>query len=110
MAPLTAMRPPSGARAPASTCIRVDLPAPLWPTRPTHSPAEAKKSTPSSARTAPKCFSAPSSLTMIGAASGGTDDSRQADDPRARTDRDHYFMLALIASIASACVYSLVAT
>src|SRR5262245_44047704 len=59
------MLPASGASVPASTCISVDFPAPLWPTRPTHSPAATAKSTPSSARTAPKCFSTPSSLTMM---------------------------------------------
>src|SRR5215813_13739807 len=59
------MPPLSGVSVPASTCISVDLPAPLWPTRPTHSPAATAKSTPSSARTAPKCFSTPSSLTMM---------------------------------------------
>ena len=36
--PATVMRPRSGASVPARTCISVDLPAPLWPTRPTHSP------------------------------------------------------------------------
>src|SRR3954462_15253966 len=64
-----AMVPRSGARVPASTFISVDLPAPLWPTSPTHSPASTAKSTPSSARTAPKCFSTPSSLTMFARAS-----------------------------------------
>src|SRR5256885_16331979 len=59
------MRPRSGPSVPASTCISVDLPAPLWPTRPTHSPALTARSTPSSARTAPKCFSTPSSFTIF---------------------------------------------
>src|SRR5690606_32356645 len=68
--PRTAMRPRSGTRVPASVCISVDLPAPLWPTRPMHSPASTLKSTPSSARTAPKCFSTPSSFTMFGRGSG----------------------------------------
>src|SRR5215468_5000939 len=63
-APPIAMVPRSGASVPARTCISVDLPAPLWPTSPTHSPAATVKSTPSSARTAPKCFSTPSSLTI----------------------------------------------
>src|SRR5689334_16108804 len=61
-----AIRPRSGANVPASTFIRVDLPAPLWPTSPTHSPAPTARSTPSSARTAPKCFSTPSSRAMRG--------------------------------------------
>src|SRR5689334_24441966 len=64
-----AMRPRSGCSVPASTCISVDLPAPLWPTKPTHSPRSTTKSTPSSARTAPKCFSTPSSLTIFAPAS-----------------------------------------
>ena len=52
-----------GAAMPASTCIRVDLPAPLWPTRPMHSPRPITRSTPPKARTVPNCFSTPSSLT-----------------------------------------------
>src|SRR5258707_10835033 len=67
-----AIRPRSGASVPARTCINVDLPAPLWPTRPTHSPEATAKSTPSSAWTAPKCFSTPSSSTMLGLASAIT--------------------------------------
>src|SRR5208282_3444132 len=59
------IRPLSGASVPARICISVDLPAPLWPTSPTHSPTSAAKSTPASARTAPKCFSTPSSLTIF---------------------------------------------
>ena len=30
-------------RAPLSTCMSVDLPAPLWPTMPTHSPGDSRK-------------------------------------------------------------------
>src|SRR5579872_3585435 len=45
--------------APFKTCISVDLPAPLWPTTPTHSPALSEKSAPSRARTAPYDFSTP---------------------------------------------------
>src|SRR3569623_3838940 len=51
-------------RVPARTCISVDLPAPLRPTRPMHSPALTARVAPSSARTAPKCFSTPSRATM----------------------------------------------
>src|SRR3954452_16513261 len=58
--------------------MSVDFPAPLWPTRPTHSPAPMWKSTPSSARTAPKCFSAPTSLTMSALAVGMPSDIRLA--------------------------------
>src|SRR5262249_43941819 len=47
----------------------VDLPAPLWPTSPTHSPVWTVKSTPSKARTAPKCFSTPPSSMMLSAPS-----------------------------------------
>ena len=54
--PAISMTPSSGASTPASTFIRVDLPAPLWPTRPTHSPASTRRSTPLSARTAPYDF------------------------------------------------------
>src|ERR1700678_2160957 len=57
------IRPRSGAAPPARICISVDLPAPLWPTRPTHSPVAMSRLTPSRARTAPKDFSTPSSLT-----------------------------------------------
>src|SRR5262245_38133331 len=58
------MRPRSGAAVPARMFISVDLPAPLWPTRPRHSPAPMARSTPANARTAPNCFSAPSSRTI----------------------------------------------
>src|SRR5271155_881668 len=57
------IRPRSGAAPPARMCMSVDLPAPLWPTTPTHSPAAISRLTPSRARTAPKDFSTPSSLT-----------------------------------------------
>src|SRR5690606_11744148 len=53
------MAPVSGGRPPLMMLTSVDLPAPLWPTSPTHSPAATWKSTPPSARTAPKLFSAP---------------------------------------------------
>ena len=97
---------------PASTCISVDLPAPLWPTRPTHSPAATRKSTPSSARTAPKCFSTPSSSTMVARAPGVTRHDSSAGRPMdaARAAAAHFFMLALIAAMASSCVYSWLAT
>src|SRR3954468_971263 len=49
-------------------CIKVDLPAPLCPTSPRHSPRPSVRSTPPSARTAPKCFSMPFSLTSSGLA------------------------------------------
>src|SRR5690606_5894626 len=57
--PPTLMAPVSGGRPPLMMLTSVDLPAPLWPTSPTHSPAATSKSTPPSARTAPKLFSAP---------------------------------------------------
>src|SRR5271163_3370779 len=57
------IRPRSGAAPPARMCMSVDLPAPLWPTTPTHSPAAISRLTPSRARTAPKDFSTPSRLT-----------------------------------------------
>jgi hypothetical protein len=49
--------------------INVDLPAPLWPTKPTHSPTPTTKSTPTNARTAPKLFSTPFKVTMFGTVS-----------------------------------------
>src|SRR6185437_2141938 len=58
------MAPVSGVRVPASTFIRVDLPAPLWPTSPRHSPAPTARSTPARARTAPKLFATPFRLTI----------------------------------------------
>jgi hypothetical protein len=61
-APPTDNSPADGVRFPLSTCMRVDLPAPLWPTSPKHSPAATTRSTPPKARTAPKDFSTPSSL------------------------------------------------
>ena len=39
VAPATRMEPASGCMTPARMFIRVDLPAPLWPTRPRHWPA-----------------------------------------------------------------------
>src|SRR3954465_10677049 len=58
------MAPLSGDKAPASTFISVDLPAPLCPTSPRHSPAPTARSTPASARTAPKLFATPFRLTI----------------------------------------------
>jgi hypothetical protein len=43
--------PASGRCAPASTLIRVDFPAPFWPSRQCTSPATTSRSTPSRART-----------------------------------------------------------
>src|SRR5450759_2210200 len=54
--------PRSGASVPHSTFINVDLPAPLWPTRPMHSPRASARSTPRRACTAPKDLAA--SLTL----------------------------------------------
>ena len=54
-------------RPPFRTPTSVDLPAPLWPTSPTHSPARTAKSTPSSARTAPKALAAPGTAMTGGA-------------------------------------------
>src|SRR5579884_2874455 len=52
--PSTKISPLSGMFTPAMVLIRVDLPAPLSPTRPTTSPEYTSKSTPRSACTAPK--------------------------------------------------------
>ena len=48
------MLPRRGVRPPFRTEINVDLPAPLWPTRPMHSPDSMVSETPSSAVTSPK--------------------------------------------------------
>src|SRR5262249_48135623 len=81
-----------------------DLPAPLWPTRPTHSLVSTARSTPSSARTAPKCFSTPSSLTMLLPASAITgsvptvSDDGEADEcaqSRLHVGRDRLFGIVL---------------
>src|SRR5690349_9750512 len=58
--------------------MSVDLPAPLCPTSPTHSPAPTWKSTPLRARTAPKCFSAPFSRTISVFALSMLNDTRLA--------------------------------
>ena len=49
--PARGSSPSSGWWAPASTLIRVDLPAPFWPSRQCTSPGATSRSTPSSART-----------------------------------------------------------
>ena len=49
--PRQRMVPVSGWWAPASTLIRVDFPAPFWPSRQCTSPAWTSRSTPSRART-----------------------------------------------------------
>src|SRR4051794_5603348 len=82
-----AISPRSAASVPESTCINVDLPAPLWPTSPTHSPPSTAKSTPSSARTAPKCFSTPSSLTMFARASAISGSVQTGSDDGGTTER-----------------------
>src|SRR4029453_11621497 len=66
--PLTRISPPSGAKVPASRLISVDLPAPLWPTSPRHSPTPTVRSTLASARTAPKLFVMPERLTIFSVA------------------------------------------
>ena len=58
---------------PLSTCINVDLPAPLWPTTPSVSPGSITRSTPASACTAPNCLAMPSSAT-----SGASDFTHRA--------------------------------
>src|SRR5438034_11789072 len=67
--------------------MRVDLPAPLWPTRPMHSPAGTAKSTPFNARTAPKDFSTPSKLTIVVFATPIDGPTRDARAARARAER-----------------------
>ena len=45
--------------------MSVDLPAPLWPTSPKHSPLPTSRLTPLKARTAPKFLSTPSSFIAV---------------------------------------------
>jgi hypothetical protein len=52
--PMTVTRPPVARASPASTLIRVVLPAPLGPSRPKNSPASMSKLTQSSARSVPR--------------------------------------------------------
>src|SRR5258708_17698332 len=96
--------PLSGTSVPASTCISVDLPAPLWPTSPTHSPTLTGKSTPASARTAPKCFSTPSNLTM----STGSPDMTPINQSHrsARMPRTSLFLCAI--QISFDCLLGLI--
>ncbi len=58
-APSQMISPASGRCAPASTLIRVDLPAPFWPSRQCTSPAATSRSTPSRARTPGNCLTMP---------------------------------------------------
>ena len=51
--------PSSGWCAPESTLIRVDLPAPFWPSRQCTSPERTARSIPSSARTPGNCLTMP---------------------------------------------------
>ena len=51
--PRTAISPASGATTPAAIFIRVDLPAPFWPSRPRIWPGSMARSTPSQAVTRP---------------------------------------------------------
>ena len=59
-APSNQIRPADGSSEPETILIRVDLPAPLSPSRPTTSPARTSRLTPSSATTGPKCLVMPS--------------------------------------------------
>src|ERR1700761_5445901 len=58
-APSTSSSPVVGWIAPDRILIRVDLPAPLSPTRPTISPGAIRRSTPCSAVKAPYCLVIP---------------------------------------------------
>ena len=74
--PAMTSRPRSGATPPFKMCMSVDLPAPLWPTTPTHSPPATEKSTPSRAPDSAVRLSTPSSVTKWAGGSdivGGTD-------------------------------------
>src|SRR3984957_20444200 len=59
--------PASGSLSPDRMDTRVDLPAPLRPTRPRHCPAPMDRSTPRSARVVPNRFSTPVTSTSAGA-------------------------------------------
>ena len=60
--PSTAISPRSGRCTPPRMRTSVDLPAPFSPTSACTSPASTSKSTPSSARVAPKCLDTPRAL------------------------------------------------
>src|SRR6478752_5925314 len=57
--PRQVMVPASGWWAPARVLIRVDFPAPFWPSRQCTSPARTSRSTPSRARTPGNCLTIP---------------------------------------------------
>ena len=70
--PAMAIVPASGFTIPARTFMSVDLPAPFAPMSPTTSPSATRSVTPSSARTASKCFVIEVSSTRASAAGGST--------------------------------------
>ena len=65
------MVPLVGWCTPASTFTRVDLPAPLSPTRATTSPAWTSRSMSVSAETAPNCLLMPRRLSTVSPVGGG---------------------------------------
>src|SRR3954471_22896860 len=91
--PCQSTSPSSGWCAPESTLIRVDLPAPFWPSRQWTSPVRTSRSMPSSARTPGNCLTMPricsSGASMRpprgGTGSGGAEDG-VGDEPRGADD------------------------
>jgi len=73
--PRQLISPASGWCAPASTLMRVDFPAPFWPSRQCTSPARTSRSTPSSARTPGKDLTTPCT-----SSSGGPPDGEGDED------------------------------
>ena len=104
------MRPRSGASVPARTCISVDLPAPLWPTRPdAFAGADGEVDAVKRADGAEMLFDAvqlDDDRVRASAIVGRLSDDIAGDAARAR----NHFMLALMAAMASSCVYSWLAT
>ena len=100
--PATTSRPRSGTTPPFKTCIRVDLPAPLCPTTPTHSPGRSENRRRPGLGRRRRIFRYR---------------RNRPERPRppwslinSRALRFGYFIFALIAATASACVYSWLAT
>src|SRR5215213_3641685 len=88
--PCQLMVPLSGWWAPARTLMRVDLPAPFWPSRAWTSPARTSRSTPSRARTPGNSLTMPviasSPSPVLGVVASAMAEHRVRDHPGGTDD------------------------